>query len=276
MVHWLEIENVTDRNCVKVKLSFRLIRVKRYFISLTSVLFEMACTRFKSRSTLFFSNFNGTFYVLWVVTIITSIILFIRGLAFNIFLLITNAIADGSEIWSHGRVKNTSLAKNTLACRTTYLKKYVSVSPSSLRNISFQYSTTCRVSPLFPENAFSARVDSCKGWQSRAARESLGGLRRRLFLWETNSRIRPTSTISGEASGGNEASKVRSDESRAQESRALWKRGIALRGLRVPRQGSKDSVLILQIKGKFEIPTTCSKRRAFHHLFSSPSLRLRP
>lgn len=28
---------------------------------------------------------------------------------------------------------------------------------------------------LFPENAFSARVDSFKGWQSRAARENLGG-----------------------------------------------------------------------------------------------------
>lgn len=122
---------------------------------------------------------------------------------------------------------------------------------------------------LFPENAFSAWVDGCEGGGNLERRE--GGLRRRLFLWETNSRIRPMPTISGEASGGTEASKVQSDESRAQESRALWKRGIALRGLRVLRRGGGDSVLILQIKGKFEIPTTCSKRRAFHHLFSSPS-----
>lgn len=46
-------------------------------------------------------------------------VLFIGGLAFNIFLSITNAIADGSEIRSHGRAKNTFLAKYTSSCRTT-------------------------------------------------------------------------------------------------------------------------------------------------------------
>lgn len=52
-------------------------------------------------------------------------------------------------------------------------------------------------------------------------------------------------------------------------------RKSALKESRVSRRDQRDSsrrILVFQIKGKFEIPTTCSKRRAFHHLFSLPSL----
>lgn len=149
------------------------------------------------------------------------------------------------------------------------------VSPSSLRNISFQYSTTCRISRPFSRKCILSEGRQLRGVAiSSGARENPEVYDADCFS-ESNSRIRPTSTISDEASEGTEASKVRSDESRAQESWALWKRGVALRGSRILRQGSRDSVLILEIKGKFEIPTTCSKRRAFHHLFSFPLPHLR-
>jgi hypothetical protein len=55
---------------------------------------------------------------------------------------------------------------------------------------------------------------------------------------------------------------------------SLWgERGAALSGPRFSsRDEARDSgrILALQIKGKFEIPTTCSKRRVRRCLFSSP------
>lgn len=280
MGHWLKIENFADRNGVEVKLSFRLIRVKRYFISLTSALFEMASTRFESgrERRIFFKFWWHILYSIWIVTITISIILFIRDLDVSTFLSMTNVIAADQEFDRTGG--NTSfLAKEHIGVRNDIFKEiHTWASRRHLWEISrFNIPRHAASRALFPRKCILSEGRQLRGVAiSGAARENPGGLRRRLFLWETNSRIRPTSTISGEASGGTEASKVRSDESRAQESWMLWKRGVALRGLRVPRQGSRDSVLILQIKGKFEIPTTCSKRRAFHHLFSSPSLRLRP
>jgi len=156
----------------------------------------------------------------------------------------------------------------------TYLRKYMErLVVSSLRNILFQYSTICHVS-----RPFSLKCILSEGRQLREAIS--GGARETPEVYDADCfserSIREFDHVDDKRRGKWRDRSVRSDESRVQESRALWKRGLALRGLRVPRQGSRDSVLILQIKGKFEIPTTCSKRWAFHHLFSSPSFRLGP
>jgi len=66
-----------------------------------------------------------------------------------------------------------SLWGNTSACRTIYLRKYVR---GRLAVVSQKYLVSIfhdmpHIAPFFPENAFSARVDSCEGWQSRTTRE---------------------------------------------------------------------------------------------------------
>lgn len=110
--------------------------------------------------------------------------------------------AGGSEIWSHGR--EYILCGEHIGVQKDIFKEIRTwVSRCRLSEISrFNIPGHAASRALFPENAFSAMVDSCEGWQSRAVRESPGGLRRRLFLWKTNSRIWPMSTISGGASEG--------------------------------------------------------------------------
>ena len=108
------------------------------------------------------------------------------------------------------------------------------------------------IAPFFPKNAFSARVDSCEGWQSRAARERTPKVYD-ADCFSPKDQFANSTNVDDKRRGfgvGTEASKVRSDESRAQESWALWKRGVALRGSRILRQGSTGTAsLYLKLKG---------------------------
>jgi len=144
---------------------------------------------------------------------------------------------------------NTSFfAGNTAACRTTFKEIrgcLVIVSQKYLVSIFHN----------MPHIAlFSRKCILSEGRQLRGVAISGGaspeGLRRRLFFWETNSRIRPTSMISSEASGGTGASKVRSDESRAQESRGRFEReGLLWEGCELHGKAAGTASLYFKLKG---------------------------
>lgn len=107
----------------------------------------MASTYFKSgRDRRVFSNFDDTFYVLWIVTITISITLFARGLAFSIFM--ANAIVGASEIGSHEKEHIVSREEHI---GTPYLRKYVRLAVVSQKYLVSIFHDMPRLAPFFPK-----------------------------------------------------------------------------------------------------------------------------
>lgn len=104
-----------------------------------------------------------TFYILWIIATIISIILFIRGLASSTFLSMRKR-DRGSEIWSRGR-EHIVLRGEYIDVQNDIFKEIRTwASRRRLSEISrFNIPRHAAYRALFPENAFSARVDSCEG-----------------------------------------------------------------------------------------------------------------
>lgn len=166
MVHWLEIENISNRNGVEVKLSFRLIRVKRFYLS-DLCTFQNDLTRFELGQTRrFFLNFDDTFHVLWVVTITISIITFYS------FLVLSCRWQTRDRGWIRIRREHVVPHGERIGVQNDIFKKiHERFVVSSLRNISFQYSTICHVSRPFSLKCILSEGRQLWGKQSRAARE---------------------------------------------------------------------------------------------------------
>lgn len=156
------LELKIDRNGTEIKPSFRFgsRRMTFRFFDLCTFRNDFSALFDSARDRHIFPNSYDTFRFARVITVTIPIILL--ALVLTAFDTFSSSERVGQRF---DRAVNTLSERTTMSLRRYTRERRAFVSRKYLVSISH------RVSRPFPENAFSASVDSCEGWQSRARYE---------------------------------------------------------------------------------------------------------